>query len=186
MKLNKYLIENKSIKNYWLVFFRISIAFFSILQMFSIWKDIPSILLENSYVKPEIIDATIDNLSPTIYDISLFIRNLNFDINYDSLVYFILIFYLFSLFFLLIGFFTRTFAILSFVLQMVIMKSMSFYLYGADFFLSMSLFYCVIFPIKEFSIDNFLFKKKEPSKESLKWGLILLQSHLSIIYFFQV
>jgi hypothetical protein len=48
----------------------------------------------------------------------------------------------------------------------------------------MSLFYCIIFPIKEYSIDNLFFIKKPVNEISNKWSLILIQLHVSIIYFF--
>jgi len=60
---------------------------------------------------------------------------------------------------------------------------MNYYLYGADFFASMALFYCIIFPKGKFSIDYYI-RKFEINQISLRWSLRMLQVHLCIIYTF--
>ena len=57
------------------------------------------------------------------------------------------------------------------------------YEYGVDYFTTISLFYCCIFPVgKIFSIDNIIFKPKKPIDHKIY--LTLLKAHLSIAYFF--
>ena len=184
MKLiNKLRLSNYTNDN-WLTFFRISIAFFSILLMMSIWKDISNIFLEEAIIKPDILDISMDRFSPTIIDLYQFLHIDNLNIEYNNFVYIIITTYLFFLVALMVGFVTRFSALMSLLLQIVIIKSMHYYLYGVDYFQTMALFYCFIFPIRKYSLDELLFKKVESSQISKKWSLILLQFHLCIIYFF--
>ena len=176
-------LNNPSIEIEWTSFFRISIALYCILNLFSFWGDIPNILLENAFIKPEILDLVFDNYSPTLVDLHKFITKYDFNILFDDFVYLVIYAYLFSLGLLLLGAFTRISALLAFLLQIIIIKSMNYYLYGADFFASMALFYCVIFPRGKFSMDYYI-KEFKTNKISLKWSLYLLQAHLCVIYFF--
>ncbi|MDH6251593.1 hypothetical protein M2347_001320 [Chryseobacterium sp. H1D6B] len=82
------------------------------------------------------------------------------------------------------GFYARTASFLLLLLQIALLKGSSFFVYGADFFTSMSLFYLILFPSdKNFSLRNFLFKRKNrnvnptPTKR-------LFQIHISMAYFF--
>lgn len=175
-------MKQNEVKLDWIAFFRIAIGLYAIVNVFSLWKDLPKILYEGAYIKPELVDVVMDNYSPTIYDIHLFI-NSYFYINYDTVVNALICIYLVALSMLILGLITRTSAIIAFLMQIIIFKSMHFYLYGADFFLSMALFYCVIFPKSKQSIDHLIFKIKQ-NPISMKWSLILLQSHICIIYFF--
>lgn len=167
----------------WNSFFRITIALYCILNLFSFWADIPNILLENAFIKPEILDLVFDGFSPTLVDIHQYVIKAGITISFDDFVYLMIYFYLFMLGLLLIGAFTRTAAIFSFLLQITIIKSMHYYLYGADYFASMALFYCIIFPKGKFSLD-YMIKEFKINETSLKWSLRLLQAHLCVIYFF--
>lgn len=175
MKQNEFKID-------WIAFFRISISLYAILNIVSFWKDIPKFLYEGAYIKPELLNGITDNYTPTIYDIYNELSK-HIVIEFDSLVSIIIYLHIGALFLLSLGFFTRTSALISFITQIIIFKSMHFYMYGADFFLSMTLFYCIIFPKSKFSIDYLIFKFKQ-NLISLKWSLRLLQAHICIIYFF--
>lgn len=167
----------------WLSFFRISVALFAILSLLAFWKDLPKILYEGAYIKPEILDAVTDSYSPTTYSIYLLSQEHLPPFEFDSMTLFLFYVYIAALLFLLLGLFTKVSAAIAFLLQMVIYKSMHLYLYGADFFQTMAIFYCVIFPKSKFSLDYLIFKFKQ-NPVSVKWSLILLQVHVSIIYFF--
>lgn len=175
---------NKSTNNDWLSFFRISVSFFSILLMVSIWRDIPNIFLDNAIIKPDILDASMDAFSPTLFDIHAFLLDYGLALNYNSFVYSIIIFYLIVLVFLLFGFMTRTAAFFALVLQIIIIKSMHYFLYGVDYFQTMALFYCLIFPVSKYSLDEVIFRKSNLSPISVKWSLRLLQCHLGVVYMF--
>lgn len=167
----------------WNSFFRISIALYCLLNLFSFWADIPNILLENAFIKPEVIDLVFDGYSPTLVDLHHYLTNLGITLAFDDFVYLVIYVYIFMLGLLLLGAFTRVAAIASFILQIIILKSMNYYLYGADYFASMALFYCIIFPKGKFSLD-YMIKEFQINQLSLKWSLLLLQAHLCVIYFF--
>jgi len=167
----------------WIAFFRISVALFAILSLVAFWKDIPKILYEGAYIKPELLDALTDSYSPTTYSIYTFLQKYFTALNFDSMICLFLYIYIVALSFLILGLFTRVSAVIAFLLQMVIYKSMHLYLYGADFFQTMTLFYCIIFPKSLLSLDYVIFKSKQ-NPISIKWSLLLLQIHVCVIYFF--
>jgi len=90
--------------------------------------------------------------------------------------------YFLSLFFLLIGLFTRYSAVISLILQVIIFRSFVPFNYGYDYFLTMSLFYCVVFPVGKYSsADSEIFNLKNNLYFNYRR---VLQLHLAIAYFF--
>jgi Vitamin K-dependent gamma-carboxylase len=86
--------------------------------------------------------------------------------------------------FIIIGLFSRGSALLLLILQISLLKGSSFFVYGADFFTSMSLFYLILFPADtSFSVIN-LFRKIEIPKVNYMPIKRLFQIHISIAYFF--
>jgi hypothetical protein len=86
--------------------------------------------------------------------------------------------------FIILGFFSRMSAFLLLLLQISLLKGSSFFIYGVDFFTSMSLFYMILFPADAvFSVRNVIFKRVvlNPNYMPIKR---LFQIHLSIAYFF--
>lgn len=175
---------NITTNNDWLSFFRISVSLFSIMLMLSIWKDIPNIFLDTAIIKPDILDASMDGFSPTLFDLHAFLKNLGLNLNYNGFVYGMIMFYLTALVFLLLGLMTRTAAFLSLIMQIILIKSMHYFIYGVDYFQTMALFYCLIFPVSKFSLDEIIFSNIKQSAISIKWSLRLLQCHLGVMYFF--
>jgi hypothetical protein len=86
--------------------------------------------------------------------------------------------------FIIIGLFSRGSALLLLILQISLLKGSSFFVYGADFFTSMSLFYLILFPADtSFSVIN-LFRKVDATKVNYMPIKRLFQIHISIAYFF--
>jgi hypothetical protein len=86
--------------------------------------------------------------------------------------------------FIILGFFSRLSAFLLLFLQISLLKGSSFFIYGVDFFTSISLFYLILFPSDSiFSIRNLIFKRTiiKPNYTPIKR---LFQIHISIAYFF--
>ncbi|VXB13823.1 conserved membrane hypothetical protein [Flavobacterium sp. 9AF] len=85
---------------------------------------------------------------------------------------------------IILGFYSRISAFLLLFIQISLMKGSSFFIYGADFFTSMSLFYLILFPSDTvFSIRN-LFRSKPNEPTHYMPVKRLFQLHLSIAYFF--
>ncbi len=85
---------------------------------------------------------------------------------------------------IILGLFSRPAAALLLLLQIALVKGSSFFVYGADFFTSMSLFYLVLFPSDSFfSLRKWLFKRPE---QAVNFTPVkrMFQLHLSIAYFF--
>ena len=92
--------------------------------------------------------------------------------------------YVLSLVCLATGIHARLFAFCAIILQLIIFKSFPVYNYGYDQFLTMSLFYCFIFPVgKVHSLQNLISKKKREIKHKFNYQYVILL-HLSIVYLF--
>jgi hypothetical protein len=90
--------------------------------------------------------------------------------------------YIISLIFLLTGTLTRYAACTALVFQLLIFKSYSPFNYGYDNFLTMSFFYCVVFPVgKYYAVDYKLFKRSQVITFNYQR---VLQIHLATAYFF--
>ena len=85
---------------------------------------------------------------------------------------------------IILGCYSRISAFLLLFIQILLMKGSSFFIYGADFFTSMSLFYLILFPADSvFSIRN-LFRSKQKKITNYMPVKRLFQIHVSIAYFF--
>jgi hypothetical protein len=92
--------------------------------------------------------------------------------------------YVLALVSLAVGFCNRFSAFTAIILQLIIFKSFPVYNYGYDQFLTMSLFYCLVFPVgKVYSVNNLLFKKNRAIKHKFNYQYVILL-HLSIVYLF--
>jgi hypothetical protein len=168
----------------WLFFFRINVAGFALLHYLSVQPDFADLYSYKGYVYPDILDASYDHLSFTITSLQFFLQKLHIAISYESLLLICRFAYPVALVLLITGLFTRAGAIASLFFQLLFIKSIHLYEYGIDYFTTVALFYCCIFPVgKVFSIDNKLRKHpKEPVNHDL--FLLLLRANLSIAYFF--
>ncbi|WP_290801850.1 HTTM domain-containing protein [Flavobacterium sp.] len=85
---------------------------------------------------------------------------------------------------IILGCYSRISAFLLLFIQILLMKGSSFFIYGADFFTSMSLFYLILFPGDTvFSLRN-LFRSKQKKHANYMPVKRLFQLHLSMAYFF--
>jgi hypothetical protein len=88
-----------------------------------------------------------------------------------------------SLAFLLIGFRTRTSAIIAFATQVLLSNSGDATIYGVDQFARVALFYCTWMPVgAAFSVDNLLSGKKLTASIAARVGLRVLQLQMAIMY----
>jgi len=100
------------------------------------------------------------------------------DLFYSSAPYL----YALSLLFLLFGLFTRYAAVVALMLQLLMYQSFSHFNYGYDNFMTMSLFYCIVFPVgKHHSVDRRLFPRRLETAFNYQR---VVQIHLATAYFF--
>ncbi|MBK8554611.1 MAG: hypothetical protein IPL65_02020 [Lewinellaceae bacterium] len=178
----------------WLLFMRITVPLLSALIMLALYKDWALYFSFDGLVQPDIMQAEIAHQkSWSIYALQEYLKNTHhYTVEYFILSKMVLGTYFLFLLFLACGFLTRLSAIVSAGLHLVILNSIHHFLYGADYFNTMLLFYCALFPLgKYYSIDNLL-RKGQPglingyleSLFSTTAMLRLMQIHLGIAYFF--
>jgi uncharacterized membrane protein YphA (DoxX/SURF4 family) len=175
-----YIFKGAYSEKNFLSFFRISVSLIAIIDLLSMYSDIPLLFSTSKTVLPQ----------ELMYLTSEYFTNLHFFYNYlvrnnlDSLFYSSALWlYLIALVFLLIGLFSRFSAIFALLFQLIIFKSFAVFNYGYDNFLTMSLFYCVIFPVgKYYSLSSKIFIAK--TKNSIFNYQRVIQIHLCMVYFF--
>ncbi|MBA3829035.1 MAG: HTTM domain-containing protein [Taibaiella sp.] len=184
--LSKYVFFSNTGNTDWLVFFRITVSAFCLLQFIAIIPDINNFIGGNAYVVPDIVDVHVGGIFPTINtlnNLSLKYLDVSFAVNYFCIMYIV------ALLCLVAGFFTRPMAIVAAFFHLTFISSIDFFAYGVDFFCTIALFYCVVFPVGRYlSIDSFIRtrrgKYKKPDPIAVVLCLRVLQIHLCIAYFF--
>ena len=162
----------------WLFFFRVNIAGFALLHFLAIQPDFAALYSCKGYIYPDIMDTTTDHLSPTLISLQQWLH-----LHYETILMICRIAYPVVLICLILGLFTRLSAVLSLLLQLVMIKSIHLYEYGVDGYTTFALFYCCIFPVGQvYALDN---KRRHviPYPNHKPW-LFLLKAHLCIAYFF--
>lgn len=164
-----------------LVFFRISIALIAISDILTMGDDFKLFFSEKSTIIPQeltyLFTEYFNYLNP-IYQYILETNNITNFYNVILKVYFL------SLIFLVFGFCTRFAAFIALILQLIIFKSFALFNFGYDHFLTISLFYCLVFPVGKFySVDNKILKRPEILKNNFNYQNIL-KIHLFIVYLF--
>ncbi len=101
----------------------------------------------------------------------------------DHTVYLVMYGYVFALIALTFGFFTRTFAVIAWLLHILIWNTGNLYGYGVESFTRVCLFYFVFMPVSEWwALDA----PRQGTTASDSWGATLtvriLQLHLCIVY----
>ncbi len=163
-----------------LLFFRLSVALFLLTHFFSLGSD-----FNLFYSNKGLIPLNVQNVYNTSYSLPKLLEYLDSELSIGtnlSIFVFKLLYAVFCVS-LLLGFFSRLSAFFLLLLHLLLVRGTSFYSYGVDYFSSIVLFYCLIFPLDQcFSLRKFIFKdyfqvNPTPFRK-------LLQLHLGIMYFF--
>jgi Vitamin K-dependent gamma-carboxylase len=187
MKMLAFNIFAKPLTNkvnpIWLVFLRCGTSAVAVASFLAIQADFDSIFSTNAFVPPNISDILKNPLVPSIFCIYKTINGCT-GITYETVLVTARVVYPVCLLLLFAGLFTRMSAILSLVLQLVIHNSMDFYTYGVDVFITIGLFYCVVFPVGDIlSLDARIHKNKRVSNHYSRY-LWIFRAHICIVYFF--
>jgi len=178
-----YIPRSEQTNNLWLVFLRCSVSALTLINFLAIQFDFNNIFSTTAFVPPDIADVLRNPIIPSIYSIYHFLRPV-FNFSYAGVLMTIRIVYPLALLFLMAGLYTRVSAVLSLVLQLIILNSMDFYTYGLDEFTTIALFYCCIFPVgHQFSLDKYFFKNQRQTLNHNRY-LWVFRAHISIAYFF--
>lgn len=155
------------------------VSFIAIIEFASLAKDLAVLFSPTQTILPQELIILQSGYFRYLYPFYQFLKDQQLiEYFYSGAIYS----YVIVLFFLLFGLFTRYAAFVALILQLIIFKSFSPFNYGYDNFLTMSLFYCVVFPVgRYYSLDSLIFKFK--SKIHLNYKRVI-QIHLTIAYFF--
>lgn len=176
---NKLILGNGEYQ--YLAFFRIAVGAIALADIITLGSDFKLFFSETATIVPQeltyLFTEYFNYLDP-IYS-SLRTSN-NLSIFYTS----IFLLYITSLVTLILGFRTRLFSLIALISQIIIFRSFALYNFGYDHFLTMSLFYCFIFPTgRVFSLDNKIFNREEQLKYNFNYQN-MLRIHLGIVYLF--
>lgn len=163
--------------------FRISVVLIAIIDFSSVLIDINILISDNSILPWEL------GLLESDYYVflkPLYSYLISKDISISFFISAMSVFYIITLVLSGVGFYTRKSIFLALLAQLIIFRSIPNYNYGYDNFITMSLFYCLIFPVgKEFSFDRRRRNTGQKEDEPVYFFSLItfLRTHLSIVYF---
>ena len=168
----------------WISSFRIYGSLIFIFHFLSILPDFYTFWGQNAIVNPDIMDANIDNLMPTIYDIHQLI-NKYAALGFQTVVNTIAIIYMISLISLALGLMSKISAAIALLTHLVLTQSINIFIYGVDYMTTICLFYLLIFPVGKYhSLDAYFLKISNPDNFDHSIFLRLFQIHWCLAYFF--
>ncbi|MBA3829026.1 MAG: hypothetical protein H0X33_08825 [Taibaiella sp.] len=158
---------------------RIGLGMIMCLQFIHLFPDLMGLLSKNGIVKQDIANVQLAvNLISSDKIVNLLM--VHFKMDEIASLHLLGSIYIGCLLFFVAGLFTRTSAILCWLLHLAFVNSGFLFTYGVDYFITMLLFYCIIFPVgREFSLDKLLFKYKPVNHTPY---IRALQIHLCIVY----
>ncbi|WP_324680526.1 HTTM domain-containing protein [Hymenobacter sp. GOD-10R] len=160
---------------------RIGTASFCLVQCWYWWSNLYDLFGDQGWIQWEISKAAATTWSLHLVDFSEVVAPAGFDKN-ESVVLFFALYSLLAVA-VLLGFCTRVSAGLLWVLHVMILNTLSDFIYGVDIFLHIALFYLVIFPVNRYwSLDARLFGQKAKGISDKTYNRIF-QLHLCLVYF---
>jgi hypothetical protein len=160
----------------------VAVGLVTLMHFLSTISDFDTLFSSHSIVPQDIMTAfTPDWLITFPKIVQIFER---FGIHEPTTIIIVQCLYIACCLFIIAGFFSRISALLLLVLQIALTKGSSFFIYGVDFFTSMSLFYLFIFPADNyFSLRNYLARRPNRIANFMPVKR-MFQLHISIAYFF--
>lgn len=177
--IHKYFSRYQKEDRLFFPFLRISLGLFFLVHFFSTLADFDILFTNDGLIPLDVISLLRVEGIPTLNIIIKLLNNIGIDNVYTIYTY--IITYIICCITLTIGLFSRVSAIVILFLHIILFQSSNIYMYGIDFFKSISMFYCVVIPVgSKISLDAVLFKKREYNPSPYR---NLLRIHLSIVYF---
>ena len=162
-------------------FFRIAAAGFLLLQAIIWYPDWLSFLGPDAWLQWEISQALTEEWSLHIGYIHEALKHLGFsEVQTVMALYWL---YVICGLGLLVGWHTRTWAVLAWLCHYVIMGSIRTFTYGVDIFLHIALFYLMVMPVsKAYSIDALQGRVSTLPTWGVTLSMRVLQLHLCLVY----
>jgi hypothetical protein len=165
-----------------LVFFRVSVGLVALMHFLSTISDFDRLFSSKSLVPQDIMTAFTPDWVITFPKIVQFFGTIG--ISESTTIVLVQCLFIACCLFIITGFFSRISALVLLFLQISLTKGSSFFIYGVDFFTSMSLFYLMLFPSDNyFSLRNYFFKTPSMQVNFMPVKR-MFQLHISIAYFF--
>ena len=165
-----------------IVFFRVTVGLVTLMHFLSTIADFDRLFSSKSIIPQDIMNAFTPDWIITFPRIVHFFETLG--ISESSTIVIVQSLFISCCVFIIIGFFSRISAFVLLFLQISLIKGSSFFIYGVDFFTSMSLFYIILFPSDIFfSLRNYITKRKVRAVNFMPVKR-MFQLHISIAYFF--
>jgi hypothetical protein len=181
-KLNKWYLSFTIKKDHqYIAFFRIAVGIIALLDLFSMRDGFKLFFSNNDVIVPQKLQYLFTEYFDYLNEIYSFLEKNNLvNFFYKSVI----ISYVIFLLLLVFGLMSRFSSIMAIIFQLIIFKSIAIYNFGYDHFLTMSLFYCILFPVgKVYSVDNLLFRKNKEIVLEFDYSRII-QFHLTLVYVF--
>lgn len=165
-----------------LAFFRVSAGIVILLHFCSTILDFDTLFSSHSIVPQDIMSAFTPDWVITLPKIVQYLEKLGLSEPHTLLLFKGL--FITCCLTLILGIYGRISAALLLLLQLSVTKGGSFFVYGVDFFTSMSLFYLILFPADRYFSIRTYFRQKPLKAENFMPVKRMFQLHLSIAYFF--
>ena len=160
-------------------FFRIAIGLFCAIHLLAISRDFGLLYTDNGLIPLKILSIQKVQYMPSYGYVQNLLTYIGIEPGVFAIGYMIL--YGTLCITLVLGFLTRFSALTLLFLHVLIFQSSTPYMYGVEFFKSIALFYCLVFPVgSKIAIDCLLFKRPEINPTPYR---NLLKIHMSIVYF---
>ena len=175
------LFEGAYNEPYFLTFLRVSAGLIAMVDLLSMLPDFTLLFSPNATIVPQ----EILYLPSEYFDLQHMFYGYLFRNHFEVYFYSIAFWgYLGSLLCLTVGLFSRVAAIGALIFQLLIYKSFPEFNYGYDQFITMTFFYCCLFPVgKYYSIDSLMWGNRNKEKKVMFNYQRVLQIHLCIVYF---
>lgn len=173
---------NDSVNPAYLTVLRITTGLILLLSMLSMLPDFELLYSLSGIVDHELLGIKQGHSAFSIYQLITAIEQ-TLEIGEPQIITIIQIIYIALCLFLILGFLTKASAVALLLLHGIIFTAQHQFSYGFDYFCTIALFYCALFPVHRYnSIDRLLFALS-PSKWS-SFCLRILQFHVCLVYFF--
>lgn len=180
-KIEDFFFVTKG-NNEFLSFFRISTGTMALLHFLAILSDFDTFFSSKSIIPQDIMSVFHPEWLLTFSKITAFLES--FGITENIVIAGAKTLFIMLCFNIIIGFYSRLSAFLLLLLQVSLLKGSSFFIYGVDFFTSMSLFYLILLPSDAYCSVLRLISKKNNKEVNFMPVKRMFQIHISIAYFF--
>ncbi|WP_346070133.1 HTTM domain-containing protein [Sphingobacterium siyangense] len=168
-------------ENFFFVY-RLGIGFFSLFHFLACLNDFERLYITNDIISQDAMRIQKPWFIPNINEVLRFLGEITSAPEKSLLTVFISLYIIFCIT-LAIGFRTRLSAIGLVILHLIIVKGSPIFSYGVDYFTTISLFYCAIFPLGHGKgIDKATIYKDKAFVNPSPYRRIL-QIHMCIVYF---